>query len=528
MKTYFTFLGVWLLLSCTPQSKTENRLVALPFAVTGSAEAIPSFQKGLLLLHNFEYDDAAEAFLEAQKIDSSFVMAYWGEAMTYNHPVWGDLDLEKARATLQKLGESPKARVEKAKSALEADFLNAIEVLYGDGSKPDRDKQYSDYMETVFERYPGNHEAAAFYALSLLGIKTGWSKWEEANEKGAEISEAILKENPTHPGALHYLIHSDDHPEHAKHALAAANDYATVASYAGHALHMPSHIYLALGMWDDVVSSNEISWQAGVDRKERKGLTNEDLNYHAHIWLEYGYLQQGRYENARRLVENQVKFTTDLPSESGRFTLQQMKGYYLFETDEWTGEIADINIETKDLTLSIRSVGYLIDGAKAFHEKDELALNKVIQALETDLARATLLKNDNENISICGVKALVDKIPSVGELKRTEFISLELKGMLAWMNNDMNEAEKLFREAVSKGDGYLYGPPNILKPSQELFAEFLLAQNRPKEAFDQFELILKLAPNRLRSLKGELEAARQTNNAQKVAELEKKLAEILK
>lgn len=528
MKTRFTLLGAWFLLSCTPQQRTETKLTSLPFDVTGSGEAMPSFQKGLLLLHNFAYDDATEAFLEAQTIDPGFVMAYWGEAMTYNHPVWGSLDLEKARAALQKLGGSPEIRIEKAKSDLEASFLKAVEILYGEGSKPDRDKQYSDYMKTMVERYPGSQEAAAFYALSLLGIKTGWGKWEEVNELAAGISEAILKENPTHPGALHYLIHSYDHPEHAKHAMSAANEYAKVASYAGHALHMPSHIYLALGMWDDVVRSNEISWQAGVDRKERKGLTNDDFDYHSHIWLEYGYLQQGRNADARQRFEKQVGFTKTLPSASARYALQQMKGYYLFETDEWKDEIADIYIETNDLSLNIRSITYLIDGAKAFHRNDEGSLNKVIQILETDLARATQLKSDNENISICGVKAFVNKIPSAAALKQTELISLELKGMLAWMKNNIVEAERLFLEAVTTGSGFSYGPPTIIKPSQELLAEFLLTNNRPHEALEQFEVSLKLAPNRLRSLKGQLQAARQTNNTQKADELEKRLEKILK
>jgi hypothetical protein len=110
MKTYFAVAGAWLLFSCTPKSQTESKFVALPFDVTGSVRAMPSFQKGLLLLHNFEYDDAAEAFLEAQQIDSTFVMAYWGEAMTHNHPVWGEVDVEKARGTLQKLAGSTSAR----------------------------------------------------------------------------------------------------------------------------------------------------------------------------------------------------------------------------------------------------------------------------------------------------------------------------------------------------------------------------------------------------------------------------------
>jgi hypothetical protein len=302
MKTYTFLLALCLLLSCSTPAKKEKQENNLPFEVTGSVDALPHFDKGLLLLHNFEYDDAAEAFIKAQQTDSTFAMAYWGEAMTYNHPVWGDVDVEKARATLSKLGSTTEEREAKTKTDLEKDFIKAVSILYGEGSKPDRDKEYAAAMEKVYERYPGNHEAAAFYALSLLGAKESLTLWEDQNIKGAEIAEAILKENPSHPGALHYLIHSDDHPAHAQKALAAADTYAKVASYAGHALHMPSHIYLALGMWDNVVSSNEVAWKASLDRQERKKLDNNHLSYHAHMWLQYGYLQQGRFDRAKELI----------------------------------------------------------------------------------------------------------------------------------------------------------------------------------------------------------------------------------
>lgn len=521
MKSLILLIGVCSLLSCSSEKKTENSLGHLPFDVTGSDQAVPAFQKGLLLMHNFEYYDATEAFIEAQNIDSTFAMAYWGEAMTYNHPVWGDVDVEKARTALRKLGDTQELRIERAATELEKDFIRAVDILFGEGSKPERDNAYADFMEKLYQRHPGNHEVAAFYALSLLGIKEDWRNYEDVNVKAADIAKMILNENPTHPGALHYLIHADDHPDYAQYALAAANAYAKLASYAGHALHMPSHIYLALGMWDDVIRSNEVSWAAGVDRKKAKELTNDALNYHAHLWLQYGYLQQGRYEDARVLLENQIAFNTAFETPRSRFHLLRMKGHYLFEAGEWDNELADLPIETKDLALEIRSVNYLINGTKAFKQDDEAGLLHVLQEMETDIATANYLKKENDNITICGVTSFVNTIPSTNELKNSEMIRLELNGMLAWMKNDVKGAESFFRQAVANDESYVTGPPDFLKLSREYLGEFLLTRDKPKEALEQFEAALKLAPNRLPVLRGGLEAARRIGDKQKIDAMEK-------
>lgn len=524
MKSIVLVITIGLWISCVPQNKKENEGLELPFKVVGADAAMPFFQKGLLLLHNFEYVDAAEAFIEAQKLDSNFVMAYWGEAMAYNHPVWQNVDVDKARAALQRIGNTPEARLARASTQLEKDFIRAVDILFGEGSKPDRDNAYMQFMKTLHERYPGNHEAAAFYTLSILGIKQDWRNWEDLNAEAAEIAKAILKENPKHPGALHYLIHADDHPDHAKKALDAANKYAKVASYAGHALHMPSHIYLSLGMWDEVVSSNEVSWQAGVDRKESKALNNDELNYHAHLWLQYGYLQQGKHSRARTLLKNQIRYNSEYETARSRFHLLRMKGHYLFETGRWDDELADITMETSDMGLPVRSVSHLINGVRAYHQKEEAALMSAIQGLTMDILNANQLKKDNENITICGVTSYANRIPSLQDIQTAEMVRSELQGLLAWMKNDLKGAEKFFREAIANDDTDVTGPPDFLKLSQEYLGEFLLATNRPAEALELFDAALKLAPNRLSLLKGKLEAARKTDNKELIESLEKQIA----
>jgi tetratricopeptide (TPR) repeat protein len=516
------------LTSCSTNQKTNNETKDLQFNVAGKVEAMPSFQNGLRLLHNFEYVDAAEAFIEAQRIDPKFTMAYWGEAMTYNHTVWALLDIDKARGALNKLGKTKDERVAKASSQLEKDFITSIEILYGEGTKQEREKQYSKFLSQMHQDYEAETEVAAFYALSLLGLKSGWSEMEDYNFQAEKIARQILVSNPIHPGALHYLIHSDDHPEYAAQALAAARDYAKVASYAGHALHMPSHIYLALGMWPDVVRTNEISWQASVDRKNKKKLPNDELDYHSHWWLSYGYLQQGRFKDAEKIVNSQARLTNELASPDARFHLLRMKGHYLIETLDWKNQIANLEIQTDDLSLVIRSTNNYINASKAFYSKDSKSLNTLIEEMEKDIAKGKQWKSENENITVCGVTAFVDQIPSGGEISSSEILLGQLKGMSAWLKNDLANAEKLLLQVAEKSNGYLFGPPRIVKPTQELVGEFYLAINKPDEAYKQFQLALKVAPNRILSLKGQLDALKKIGDNQKFNELENNLNELLK
>ncbi|GAH04161.1 unnamed protein product, partial [marine sediment metagenome] len=186
---------------------------SVSFEVTGDAKAIPHFQEGLLLLHSFEYEDAAVAFQSAQDADADFVMAYWGEAMTKNHPLWNAQYTDEASEILNRLGPTTEQRLAKAQTEIERDFLEAVEILFGEGEKKDRDQLYAAHLQIMHDLYPEHHEVAAFYALSMLG-STSEGRDETIYEKGAVIAQGILEENPQHPGALHYLIHSYDDPVH--------------------------------------------------------------------------------------------------------------------------------------------------------------------------------------------------------------------------------------------------------------------------------------------------------------------------
>jgi len=233
----------------------ESRLGSVEFPTSGSQKAQAHFLRGLAALHSFWYEEALDAFREATKIEPDFAMGYWGEAMTYNHPLWSEQDLTAARAVVAKFKETPKL-TEREKA-----YLNAVRLLYGEGDKRARDTAYSAAMEKIYLAYPDDLDAAAFYSLSLLGL-TGGEKGYHLQMKAGAIALEVYRKNPNHPGAAHYIIHAFDDPDHAILALPAARRYASIAPEAHHARHMPSHIFLQLGMWPEAAASNEAAWES--------------------------------------------------------------------------------------------------------------------------------------------------------------------------------------------------------------------------------------------------------------------------
>jgi hypothetical protein len=198
--------------------------------------------RGVLLLHSFEYDEAIAAFRDAQRLDPGFAMAYWGEALSYNQPLWYNEDVPKARAVLGRLGATAVARAAKAPTAREKGYLEAVERLYGEGDKPARDRAYRDRMAALTAQYPDDNEAAALYALSLLATIPSGQRDPAVSLKAGGIATAILAKNPEHPGAAHYALHAFDDGEHAAMGLQAARTYARIAPASSHARHMPSHV----------------------------------------------------------------------------------------------------------------------------------------------------------------------------------------------------------------------------------------------------------------------------------------------
>ncbi len=213
------------------------------------------------------------AFQRAQKIDPTFVMAYWGEAMSHNHPLWAQQDTKAAQAILEKIAPTLKERLAKAKLPKEKAFIGAIDVLYNSpGEKLARDNAYSEALAAMYAVWPDDHEVATWYALSLLGTVRPTDRGFRRQALAASIVEKVFKENPKHPGAAHFIIHAFDDPDHAPLALPAARSYAGIAPAAAHALHMPSHIFVQRGMWEDVRTSNIVAYKAAAELNARMKL----------------------------------------------------------------------------------------------------------------------------------------------------------------------------------------------------------------------------------------------------------------
>jgi hypothetical protein len=319
------------------------------FANSGASTAQGDFLNGLALLHDFEYDSAAAAFRRAESTDPDFAMAYWGEAMTFNHPVWMQQDLASARAALNRLAPSPAMRRSKAQTEREKAYLGAVEILYGDGTKEDRDAQYEDAMAKLHARYPEDVDAAAFYALSILGSAHAGRDLATYMRSAAVLEEAWISHRD-HPGLLHYLIHSYDDPAHAPLGLRAARLYAKIAPDAGHAQHMTSHIFLALGMWTATVDAN-VAAIAAVNRARLAAGKMSIGCGHYSSWLEYAYLQLGNVESARSTLEScraameaaqpmEHPVHSMDPDDSVTGSFANMRLRYLLETGDWSGEVA--------------------------------------------------------------------------------------------------------------------------------------------------------------------------------------------
>jgi tetratricopeptide (TPR) repeat protein len=479
----------------------------IEFPNSGKPEAQEPFLRAMLMLHSFEYEDAREAFQKVQEMDPDFALAYWGEAMTHNHPLWRQTDPEAARGALDGYAPSPEARAEKAPTERERGYLQAVELLYGEGDKLQRDLAYSDAMRRLSEQYPEDLEAASFYALSILGTAQGERDPRVYMRAGAVVEE-VFDKNPRHPGAVHYLIHSYDDPVHAPLGLRAARVYAEIAPAATHAQHMISHIFVALGWWDEVVDANIKSFQVSEERARRKGLPTWKRNHHALHWLQYAYLQQGRYELARRQMEIIDQDARQGKTKDSRWYFTSMRAAYMLHTgNEWPVP-DDIDVTTVGVTGV--AANQFATGLAAWREKDVEGVKAALGSLRTHLKKAREAGEDSD--------AYQGDSPS--DFVSARIVAMELKALLRQMEGETGEAVEILQEAATLEAGLplAFGPPQIVQPSHELLGEMLLESNRAQEAQAQFEAALDRAPRRTLSLLGVARAAAKAGDAKRSQE----------
>ncbi len=506
----------------------QDQLGRIDFPTSGFAAAQPAFLKGVLLLHSFEYDDAREAFVEAQKTDPGFAMAYWGEAMTYNHPVWQQTAPEQAQAALARLAPTADARVAKAPTAKEKDWLASLELLYGAGTtKLARDRAYAGHMQRMHERYPADDEVTAFYALALLGTSHNGRDFS-IYMKAAALVEQVYAKNPRHPGAAHYLIHSYDDPVHAPLGLRFADAYSSIAPAASHALHMPSHIYFALGMWDEASAINERSVKAADARREQKGLDVDARGFHAMLWLVYGYAQQGRFEEARTVLSAMEADAQSSGSVRTRSHLALARAAWLIESRKW-GDVRTA-VPSQGLGAEAASADLFAIGVAAIRSGNRRAGGDALQqiaALMADpppgTAQASAVspvtgKPAASSSTRAGITPVVEPhaghsgqpaagLPAAGaggDKRAVQVMAQQLEAILLFSEGRREEALVLARQAAVVEDGmsFEFGPPVPVKPAHELVGEMLMDLRRPKEAIPAFEASLQRNPRRALSLLG--------------------------
>ena len=499
-------LGGLVSLGCQDRSAPAgSELGKIDFPTSGSPEAQEHFIQGALLLHSFEFEDAAEAFQQAQQIKPDFAMAYWGEALTHNHPLWEQQDAEAAREVLVRLAPTPEERLAKAPTEREKDYLRTVEVLYGEGTKQERDFAYLDAIRQIAGKYPDDLEASSLHALATLGTSHDGRDFR-IYMRAAALAEEVFAKNPLHPGAAHYLVHSYDDPVHAPLGLRAAQVYAKIAPAAAHALHMPSHVFVSLGMWDEAAASNEDSWEAAEARVQRKNLGVEDRGYHALLWLEYAYLQQGRYREARKLLDIIEADAEKSGSKLTRRHLVALRSHYRVESRHWQGD--SIEVDTSGLRTAATAKDLFVHGMSAV-KKGDLARAKI------KLAKLrSFLDEDRERIEKGSGEGGVDYL---GPLRGAEVTALELEALLRLAEGKAAGATQIMQSAVAAEDELSlgYGPPYPVKPAHELFGEILLELDRPEEAREQFERALDRAPRRALSLLGLARAAAKAGDSQK-------------
>ncbi len=503
------FAALFASLAAAAAVARADDLGRIDFPTSGSAEAQKHFLRGALLLHSFEFDDAAEEFRAAEKADTGFAMAYWGEAMTYNHPLWMEQDAGAARKALEQLAPTAEARLAKAPTEREKMYLSAVEALYGKGDKAANDRDYAEAMRRLHEKFPEDENAAAFYALALLGTCEG-KRDEAVYMKAAAIAEEVFAKNPLHPGAVHYLIHCYDDPVHAPLGMRAARVYAKIAPAAAHALHMPSHIFFASGMWEEAAASNEAAWKASLDRAERKALGPDQHNYHALFWLEYSYLQLGRYADARKALSLMEEDAGKSGSGRAKTHLAMMRAAYVVETRRFDGDVA------RSLPGSERGVALFAEGFAAAGRKDRERAAKAASSIGKEAAEP---HHGGGSMYAMGRPSG----PSADAVMKKE-----LEALLAASGGKSEQGLALAREAAAAEDAmtFEFGPPAVAKPAHELLGEMLLAAGKAAEARAEFQRALDHAPNRALSLLGLARAAAKAGDHAAAEDAYRRLAAV--
>jgi tetratricopeptide (TPR) repeat protein len=475
----------------------NEKLGSVQFPISCGAESQKPFERAVAMLHSFEYEQAESGFKQVAAKDPKCAMAYWGEAMTLFHLLWA----RPSKADLQHGNElAQKAQELKPKTKREQEYVDAVSALYqtGEIEHKKRAANYASAMEKVANDNPKDTEAQAFYAVALLGAAPEDDPTHAQARKAVAILTRIFEAQPDHPGVAHYIIHSCDNPQMAPLGLAAAREYAKIAPASPHAVHMPSHIFARLGLWQDSIASNAAALRA-ADKMQAMHFHTAHHRMHAMDYMHYAYLQIGDNQNAKAVSHAMAKMNrAEIETEYQDYyddMVSSMAARYAIERRQWKEALALQPLEKarpqqKVVTYWARAVaaGHLHDAAAA-----QDALKHYDELLETIRKSSTsyhadLLKNEHK----------------------------ETQAWAAYAEAKSEDAIRMLREVADTQDKV--GKGETESPAREMLADMLLEMNRPKEALAEYEVALKTDPNRFNELSGAAHAAEKLDQKEKAAQ----------
>lgn len=497
-----------------PQAQTRpeaQRLgqVHLPISCTEAAQK--HFDRAVALLHSFWYEKAAATFSEAAKQDPSCAMAYWGVAMSHYHPLWeppNPVSLEAGRAAIEK------AKALAPQTGRERDYIAALATFFQNFESVDhgsRVQAYEKAMEQLHRRYPADRETEIFHALSLLGTASASPPDENytKQKQAGEILVALFKDQPEHPGLAHYIIHSYDYPELAPQALEAARRYANIAQDSPHALHMPSHIFTRLGLWEESILSNLDSAAAA----HRHSLPGDEL--HALDYLMYAYLQRGQDRKARELLAELRENPEGISSYfAGLYASAAMPARYVLERHQ-----------QMEAALLQPPAGAFPGGRYAFTGAVFHFTRGLGAARTGDLAAA--------RETVAQLEAARDAVKHAKGDYWAGVVEVQRQTVVAWLSlaeGKKEEALEQMRAAADREDALGKHPvtPGAVLPARELLGEMLLELEQPEPALEEFEAVLRASPNRFNALYGAARAAERGGKLKKARQFYAQLVKLAK
>ena len=475
-----------------------ERLGTVSFPTSCSSDAQAKFTRAVALLHSFWYENAEKAFRDVAATDPQCGMAWWGVAMSNYHQVWpapySPAELARGMAAAEK------AKAVGAKTPREQGYIDAIATFYRDGEKVEtltRARAYEAAMERLVSQFPDDDEAEIFYGLSLVahGMSTPADKTYAYQKKAAGILNHLLAEHPDHPGIAHYLIHTFDYPALAPLALDAAYAYAKIAPSSPHALHMPSHIFVRLGMWQETIDSNIASAAAAraYAMSAHPGAASFDA-LHAYDYLAYAWLQRGEDAKVGQLVEELSAIKAlDVENFAGYYALAAVPARFALERRRWPDAAA----------LTVRPANFPWD-RYAYAEALTWFARAVGAARGGDPARA---RKDVERLQELRRKLLEQKNTYWAD--QVDVQRRVAEGWIARAEGSDEKALTLLREAADLEDSMDKSPvtPGSIVPAREMLGDLLLETNQPEKALEAYERSLKDSPNRLNGLSGAARAA---------------------